>query len=354
MTTPSGHTIASLDLQTATDAEIREISQFRQELALEQRPEDPPTPIEVIAQWLRSRPPGQWRVVFVARDRDGELAGYGVGARNLKDTQNAHIRWSEIAVKPQHRRRGLGRALFAQVLASFEGQGDGLMVISETSDRVPSGDGFARAIGAKPGLPMKLNQLDLATVDRAKVDEWSRAAPKGYRLERIDDTVPEEFVKAYIEASEGINDMPRGDIAFNDWKLTEAQIRQRESFFKQAGLVWWLLLAIDEQTGEGVGFTEVEFNPNDPHAIQQEGTAVVATHRGRRIGLWLKAVMLERILADRPDSRFIRTGNANVNAQMLAINEKLGFTYAWQTTLWQLPIADARKTLAGAEAPARV
>ncbi|HTD63471.1 MAG TPA: GNAT family N-acetyltransferase [Verrucomicrobiae bacterium] len=353
MTTPTGYTIVSLDLQTATDAEIREISQFRQELALEQRPEDPPTPIEVIAQWLRSRPPGQWRVVFVARDRDGELAGYGVGVRNLKDTQNAHIRWSDIAVKPAHRRRGLGRALISRVIGSFDGQGDGLMVISETTDRVPSGEGFAKVIGAKAGLPMKLNQLDLRTVDRARVDEWSRAAPKGYRLERIDDTVPEELVKPYIEASEGINDMPRGDIAFNDWKLTEAQIRQRESFFKQAGLVWWLLLAVDEQTGEGVGFTEVEFNPNDPHAIQQEGTAVVAAHRGRGIGLWLKAAMLERILADRPDSRFIRTGNANVNAQMLAINEKLGFTYAWQSTLWQLPIAEARKTLAGAEAPAR-
>src|SRR5436189_191776 len=159
--------------------------------------------------------------------------------------------------------------------------------------------------------------------------------------------------KASIEASEGINDMPRGDIAFKDWKLTEAQIRQRESFFKQAGLTWWLLLAIDEQTGAGVGFTEVEFNPSDPHAIQQEGTAVVAAHRGRGIGLWLKAVMLGRILAQRPDSHFIRTGNANVNAQMLAINEKLGFTYAWQSTLWQLPMADARKALAGAEAPAR-
>src|SRR5437867_8970997 len=171
MTTPSGYTIASLDLQTATDAEIREISQFRQELALEQRPEDPPTPIEVIAQWLRSRPPGQWRVVFVARDRDGELAGYGVGVRNLKDTQNAHIRWSEIAVKPQHRRRGLGRALFAHVLGSFKGQGDELTVISETTDRVPSGEAFAQAIGAQPGLPMKMNQRDLAAVARRKVRE---------------------------------------------------------------------------------------------------------------------------------------------------------------------------------------
>jgi GNAT superfamily N-acetyltransferase len=353
MTTPSDYTIESADLGTATDAAVLEIAQFRQELALEQRPEDPPTPLEVIAQWLRARPPGQWRVVFVARDRAERLAGYGVAARNLKDTENPHIRWSEIAVRPEHRRRGLGRALFGRVLGSFEGQGDTLVLISETTDRVPSGEAFAKAIGAKPGLPMKLNQLDLRAVDRTKVAEWSRATPKGYRLVRIDDTVPNEFVKAYIQASEGINDMPRGEIAFNDWKLTEAQIRQRESFFKQAGLTWWLLLAIDDRTGEGVGFTEVEFNPLDPHTIQQEGTAVVAAHRGHNIGLWLKAVMLERILAERPDSRFVRTGNANVNAQMLAINDKLGFTYAWQNTLWQLPIADARKALAGAEAPAR-
>lgn len=353
MNIPSGYTIGPADLKTATDTEVQEIAQFRQDLALEQRPEDPPTPLAVIAQWLRARPPGQWRAIFVARERSGGLAGYGVAVRNLKDTENAHIRWSEIAVKPEHRRRGLGRALFAHVVGSVDGPGDDLVVISETNDRVPSGEGFASAIGAKPGLPMKINQLDLGRVDRAKVREWSRAAPKGYRLERIDETVPEKFVKAFIQASEGINDMPRGDIAFNDWKLTEEQIRQRESFFKQAGMTWWLLIAIDEKTGEGVGFTEIEFNGLDPHAIQQEGTAVVAAHRGHNIGLWLKAVMLERILAERADSRFIRTGNANVNANMLAINTKLGFTYAWQSTLWQLPIAEARKALADKTGAAR-
>jgi GNAT superfamily N-acetyltransferase len=353
MTTPSGYTIEPANLETATDAEVQEIAQFRQDLALEQRPEDPPTPLAVIAQWLRARPPGQWRAVFVARDRGGKLAGYGVASRNLKDTQNGHIRWSEIAVEPEHRRKGLGRALVARVLGSLVDQGDDLALIAETNDRVPSGEAFAKAISAKPGLPMKINQLDLHAVDRTGVAEWARATPKGYKLVSIDDRVPDEFVNAYIQASEGINDMPRGDLAFNDWKLTEAQIRQRESFYQQAGLTFWLLLAIDAQSGEGVGLTEVEFNPLDPHAIQQEGTAVVAAHRGHGIGLWLKAVMLERILAERPDSHFIRTGNANVNAQMLAINTKLGFTYAWQSTLWQLPIVDARKALAGAEAPAR-
>jgi hypothetical protein len=67
----------------------------------------------------------------------------------------------------------------------------------------------------------------------------------------------------------------------------------------------------------------------------------------------MKAAMLERILAEIAGSRLIRTGNANVNARMLAINARLGFKHAWQSTLWQLPIAVARKTLAGATTPAR-
>ena len=347
MRTPDAYTITPADVATMNDAEVTEAAQLRQDLARERVPEDPPAPLEVIAQQLRAMPPGQWRALVVARDREGKLAGYGIAGRNLEDKSNAHIRWSEVAVATNHRRKGLGLALYRKVVESCEGQGEDVVFVGETSDRVPSGVAFGLAIGATPGLPMKMNQLDLRSVDRAKVGEWARQAPRGYRLERVDGRVPDGLVKAFIEAAGGINDMPRGDIAFNDWNLNEAQIRQRESWYAQAGKVWWLLLAIDERTGEGVGFTEVEFDPRDPHAIQQEGTAVVAAHRGHNIGLWLKAVMLERILAERPDSRFIRTGNANVNAQMLAINAKLGFTYAWQNTIWQLPIADARKAVAG-------
>jgi hypothetical protein len=77
--------------------------------------------------------------------------------------------------------------------------------------------------------------------------------------------------------------------------------------------------------------------------------ADVATMNDAEVTEAAQLRQLERILEERPDSRFIRTGNANVNAQLLAINDKLGFTYAWQSTLWQVPIADARShAVAGA------
>jgi hypothetical protein len=79
--------------------------------------------------------------------------------------------------------------------------------------------------------------------------------------------------------------------------------------------------------------------------VWQQGTAVIQAHRGHGLGLWMKAVMLARILAERPQARFIRTGNANTNAQMLAINTRLGFKPAWSGALWQVTLADARKAV---------
>jgi hypothetical protein len=62
--------------------------------------------------------------------------------------------------------------------------------------------------------------------------------------------------------------------------------------------------------------------------------------------MWMKAVMLKRILGERPKALFIRTGNANTNAQMLGINAQLGFVQAWSACLWQISIADARTAVA--------
>jgi mycothiol synthase len=343
---PVGYRIERMDPVALEPAQLREAAELYQTLQRERTPEDPLTPVEPIERRIRAVVPGQWRAYFGARDARGALVGYGVVNRSLNEPENAHLRWTELAVLPEHRRKGVGRALLRRLVDAVADQGDDVVFMTQTIDRIPAGTEFARAIGAEPGLDMKTNQLDLAKVDRSKVDEWAALSPKGYRLARIDDAVPADMIAPYIQASNGMNDAPRGDLRMADWKLTEEQIRERESWFAQAGVEWWLLVAIHEATGEGAGFTEVTYDPKVSHVIWQQGTAVIDAHRGHRLGMWMKAVMLKRILDERRKALFIRTGNANTNAQMLAINTQLGFRQAWSACLWQISIADARKAVA--------
>jgi hypothetical protein len=49
---PRDYTIHAADLKTAIDAAVAEAARFRQLLALERTPEDPPTPLKVIVQQL--------------------------------------------------------------------------------------------------------------------------------------------------------------------------------------------------------------------------------------------------------------------------------------------------------------
>jgi len=348
----AGYRIDKVEPTELPEAEQEAIARLWQVMGKELLPEEPERPLPAILARLRAKPANQWNARFRARDAKGNVVGFIGGGKSLNEPENAHLIWAELQVHPDHRRKGLGTALLREFVEACEGQHPSIVFMGMANDRVPAAEPFLRGIGATPGLPMKTNQLDLPAVDRTRIAEWAKLDPAGYKLERIDGVVPDRFVAAYLAAANGMNDAPKGDLKMNDWKLTAVQIHDRENWFKQVGVEWWLILAIHEATGEGAGFTEVTWDPKQPWAIWQQGTAVIDPHRGHKLGLWMKAAMLDRILRERPDATVIRTGNANTNAQMLGINTQLGFKVAWQSTLWQVPIADARKGLGLAEATA--
>lgn len=346
MNDPQGYRFERFEPAELSKRQLREAALLEQAMQHERVPEDPLMDPAVIEARIRATTPGTWRAFFGARDAGGASAGYSAVFWQTNEPGNQHLRWFDIGVAPAHRRRGVGRALLRRAVEAVADQGDGIVLMGQVTDRIPAAERFARAVGATAGLEMKTNQLDLRTVDQAKVREWARIAPAGYRLMRVDGPVSADLLRPYIDAAEGMNDAPRGDLQMDDWKLDEAQIRDRENWQRQAGIERWLILAVHEASGEGAGFTEVTYDPKVPHLIWQQGTAVISTHRGHQLGLWMKAVMLDRILEERSAARYIRTGNANTNAQMLAINTQLGFRPAWSAALWQLTVADARKTLA--------
>ena len=79
--------------------------------------------------------------------------------------------------------------------------------------------------------------------------------------------------------------------------------------------------------------------------IHQAGTATIPEHRGKGIGKWVKARMAQRLLAELPEARYIRTGNAGTNKAMLAINVAMGFKPVWESVIWQIPLEDARRSV---------
>jgi GNAT superfamily N-acetyltransferase len=260
---------------------------------------------------------------------------------------NQHLREAGIDVLPAHRRKGIAKQLLREMV-SAAGGADDIVISFFTIDRVPAAAAFLERIGAKRTLTMHTNQLDLSRVDRAMVHEWATIRTEGYRLEWVDGDVPESLMTNVIVAYDTMNSAPRGDSAMQDWNTTPEQIREFDRSRRATGRERRLVLAIHEATGDTAGYTELVYDPRIPHLIWQSGTAVIPSHRGQGIGKWIKAAMLERATRDWPKATLVRTGNADVNAPMLAINTRLGFKPTWAESIWEVGIADARRYVDGA------
>ena len=93
-----------------------------------------------------------------------------------------------------------------------------------------------------------------------------------------------------------------------------------------------------EQSGAVAGLTELQV-ARPPRAYQDD-TAVVPDHRGSGLGLWVKADMLRRLRAERPEFTEVITGNAASNAHMLRINTRLGYRPYRATGEWQADVGE--------------
>ena len=79
--------------------------------------------------------------------------------------------------------------------------------------------------------------------------------------------------------------------------------------------------------------------PAYPKVMWVGSTGVRPEHRGHALGKWMKAAMTLRVLAEKPGVDDIRTGNADSNDAMLAINAAMGYRPLLGVTTWELPLA---------------
>ncbi len=340
--------ISQMDYLALTDDDILALNTFDNVMEAEASPEDPPTPLELTRAEVENIPSFVAESSFWARESDGTIAA-DAWTWWRKTEENRHVASVRVSVRPDMRRRGLGRELLRAALDVVTDD-DRTLVISWTSDRVPAGESFARAVGAEPASAIHTNRLLLAEVDPELVRNWVAHGPQraeGYSLVAVDGRYPDDIVDQVANVYGVMNTAPRDDLQFEDVTHTVEQIREREKVQDAEKTARWSIFARHDASGEIIGLTEIYYNPASPDTMWQGDTGVDPGHRGHALGKWMKAQMIERILSEHPHVVDIRTGNADSNDAMLGINDALGFRPYIAQMNWQVTVERVQAYLTG-------
>lgn len=330
----------------ANETDFSALHQFSNKMRAERLPNDPPRSLQVLKANLLALPPFvNLRMWLVWNAAETAVLGQGVFV-HLDTEDNQHLGQVEIGVLAEHRRQGLGKALLAFIAEEATAKNRRLL-ISDTNGRVPAGEKFALHLGASKGLSTHVNQLAITQIDNSLVKSWSGSAPKAeFSIGAWQGPYPDEQLENIMALHDVMNQQPLDDLDVEDSHFTEEQIRQMEARLAAQGVDRWTIFVQDGASGKLAGYTQIFFQPDLPMVGFQGDTGVFHEFRGRGLGKWLKAAMLEKIVAERPSVQFIRTTNADSNAAMLNINQKLGFEPYYAQTVWQIETAKVKAYLA--------
>jgi GNAT superfamily N-acetyltransferase len=261
--------------------------------------------------------------------------------------ENRHIAQVRISVLPAVRRQGIGTLLLEKASDITEAGARRLMV-GNTTNFIAAGEQFMTAISAQAAMRAVTNQLVMAEVPDGLLQQWidqGRQSSGSYRLGFWEGSYPHEALESMARIRQAMNEAPLDDLEVNDMEWTPEMIMQYDATLEARKIKRWTYYVQENDTGEVVGYTEMYWSPDKPALGQQGDTAVLRAHRNHGLGRWLKAEMLQKVQAERPEAALIRTGNANSNAPMLKINHELGFTPYRAETLWQVPLATVQSYL---------
>jgi GNAT superfamily N-acetyltransferase len=348
-----GKSIRAIDIRNASQADYIALSNFSNQMRAERLPDDPPRSLEETIQQAQNIPPVIDLPMWVVDHPEGQGIIAYADIEIIRLEENKHMASFSIDVLPEFRDQGLELELLHKIVEVAEQEGRSLLM-GTSNNRVPSGAALMQSIGAEMALESHTNQLDLQELNRSLIDQWIHQAKEksaGFELQFWEGPYPEEDLQAFCHLYDVLNSAPRGNLQMEDFHFSPELMRQMEQMIFATGNKRWTLMAVEQATGRFAGYTEIQWNPKRPQIMVQQGTGVYPEFRNLGLGRWLKAAMLERVLRQQPEARFVRTGNADSNAPMLKINHQLGFMPYIAQASWQIETAKVRGFLQRLEVP---
>jgi GNAT superfamily N-acetyltransferase len=306
-------------------------------------PDDPP-PCRVDELGRFRHPwPGAIEAAWLARDHGSVVGGCRL---TLPVLDNLHNSEGTLLVAPEHRRRGIGRALLAHLRAEAARHGRIRLIFSGVDQPLdpaaPDAAGqFAAASGAVPVLVETRRRLDIGSVEPAvlaALDAQARGKARGYSLVQWVGATPQQWLDdiAYL-AGRMSTDAPLDDLQWDAEVYDAARMQARDASLLAWGRHMVTTGAVDT-TGQLVAFTQIFGFATSPWYGEQRDTIVAPEHRGHRLGTLIKVANLHQAREQRPELRVIDTYNADSNPYMVGINEAMGFRPHRRAAEWQLDL----------------
>jgi RimJ/RimL family protein N-acetyltransferase len=236
-----------------------------------------------------------------------------------------------MAVPPEHRRRGAGRALVEYAVRRAEEAG-GTYALTMSSYPLEEREThgylrFAEAVGFAVDLEEIHRMLPLPVdedlLQKLAADAASHHA--GYRIETWIDEVPEPYVDSWLQVHNQIAlDAPQGVVPWEEDAMDRTALAEQLDVFGKTGRTFLSAVAISPDD-EVVAYSDLVLRGGGSTKVSQWGTLVRRDHRGHRLGTSVKVANLVRLQADHPECTEVHTTNAEVNDAMIGINETLGY-----------------------------
>ncbi|MBA2443901.1 MAG: GNAT family N-acetyltransferase [Nocardioidaceae bacterium] len=270
----------------------------------------------------------------------GQLAGYA--ELYLPRWDNPHLATMSLETHPAGRGQGVGDALLREALSLVAQEGRTVVLGDAWADSHRAA--FWQRHGFEVGSRDAQRRLVMTELDWPRLEDLHRSsleASTAYDIIELPMPAPADMMDGLLELHRAMNDAPTDDLLLEDDMWSEDRARGYEQAMEHRGIRLVRLVARRRGDGELGGHTVVAIEDERPHLGFQEDTAVVAGHRGHKLGLRLKIEML-KLLADRERQvTLVDTWNAESNAHMIAVNDGLGCTVVGRGVEYQKDLATA-------------
>lgn len=253
----------------------------------------------------------------------------GAGLVMMSKLDNLDTAWVFAAVEPELRGRGIGAQVVEGIVETARAEGrtqllGGAGIPFEERESSPilawaERMGFSLAnmeIQRNLELPVPPELLD-------EVQAEAEAKRGDYEIRSYVGRLPDELLPSFCElANIFVLEAPMGDVDVEAGASTPETVREQYDLNDEMGRTMYSTVAVLD--GRVVAHSDLGVAEGDDEA-HQWGTLVHPDHRGHRLGAATKVANLRMLQSGEPHVKRIITTNAETNAWMVAINDRLGF-----------------------------